>query len=262
MEEETGAPVGEEVRVDEAPQEVTPEETREKPPSGYVPHGALAQERGERRKAEARLQETLDRLDQLEKRLAPAEPEPEWKDPVIDADAHRKWQEHQLAQRDRKIEAAMEQFQQRQEMEQRTAQLAAHEQQFIAQVPDYPRAVQHLTQARQRELAAQGMAPHEIQAEITGHARRIYDAAVAAGINPAQMYYTLATQYGYQRQAAAPDEGSQIAARAAAEAATRGLGNAGGAKQKGSVTLAQLSKMTGAEIEAAIQKDPKLKRLL
>ena len=218
-----------------------------KPPEGFVPHQAMHAER-------ARRQEVERRLEQLEAKLAPKDEEtaPEWADPVVDPDAYRKWQDHQNALVEKRLEAIEANHQEQARAAERRARAQSYEQDFIENhQSDYLQASVHLQQSRMTELVGQGLSEGEALAQIRKDANAIFDAAEAAGLNPAQLIYQSALQAGYkakQEQPEQTDQGAKIVALAEAQKKTQGLGSAGGGEQRGKITPAQLGEMSEAEM--------------
>ena len=219
--------------------------TDDKPPEGYVPHQAMHAER-------TRRQELERRLEALEAAQAPKEeePAPEWADPVIDPEAHRKWQEHQNAQMQARLDAIEANTKEQGEVRQRFETAERLEREFMAENPDYGAAVQHLHASRVAELRGQGMADAEISAQISKDANALFDAAQMIGMNPAQLLYQRAHQAGYtkEEQPAQTDDGDKIVALAEAQKNTQGLSSAGGGEQKGKLTASQLAEMSEEEM--------------
>lgn len=219
------------------------------PPDGYVPHGALHAER-EARKALQKQLEELQAWKQSQEN--PPEPEPQYVDPIEDPEGFKRYDEH----RQKKLETQFEQFQQQQQrqaqQQSRLREAAMLEQEFAAKTPDYQNAAEHLHNARLRELQMQGYAQHEAEAQIAQDATRLFVAAKAIGMNPAQLLYMRAQEAGYTPQkpatpAPVPDD-QRIEALANAQAQTRGVGSAGGSEQSGQLTAAQLANMSEAEL--------------
>jgi len=202
--------------------EAPAEEKAERPPEGYVPHGALHQER-ERRKA------LEERLKALEERIAqpaeekPAGPEP-MPDPVMDPDGFTGW----YAKQSEATQAEVREIRQQMATQQRQQQLASRVQQdeasFRAERPDYD----------------------------------IANAAVTSGRSAAQMAYEIAQARGYAPAAAdpAPDPAKRIGAQAKAQAATQSLSHAAGPANAGGVTAEDIAKMSEQDFAELKAKDP------
>lgn len=219
------APAEPEPKPEPAPESPTP-------PEGFVPHGALHQER-ERRKA---LEQRIAELEAASKQTQPAA-EPDMPDPIMDPKGFAEWQRGQFdaqQKRWRDQEQAQIEQQQRQHRQQIAAQ---YEQQFMQQTPDYADAVKHLHQSRLTELRMYGMTDEQISATIAQDANSLLDAAMQQGRNPAEVLYQIAKQRGWNTPAAAPapavDPAAQIAAQAKAQANATTLSTTGGPPANG-----------------------------
>lgn len=241
--------------------EVSAEETapvEEKPK--FVPHQAMHEERKRRQAAEAKVAEYEARLKALE---TPKAPEPEYADPVVNPDAHRKWLEHQLAKQGKQVQ----EITQAQQTERQRAEIinfaASAEQEFKAQTPDYDDALTFARQAYVRELESlfelRGMDPQspEVVAEIKQQLAMgevgLIAQAKQMGVNPAALVYRMAKARGWtpkQAQAA-----QQIAARAEAQKNAATIGAVPGGSP-GEVTATSIASMSEAEIDALLKKNP------
>ena len=163
-------------------QEQPAPEQPQQPPQGFVPHQAMAQERAKRQELEKRLAELEGRIPQQQ----PEQP-PEWIDPIVDPEGHRKWTEFQTNQSHQAVQQLQEQQAAAQKAAERQMQANNYAQQFMQQSPDYMDAVNFLVQKRQGELTAQGYGQAEMVQTIQAEADQIFDAGVAAGMNPAQL---------------------------------------------------------------------------
>lgn len=221
-----------------------------KPPPGFVTHQSMHSEREQRKELERRLA-ALEAQQQAKPEDAP----PEWKDPIEDPEGNRKWSEW-LANKSR--EDAIAEFQERQERAQAQAQrlhrAAEAEDAFTKQVEDYPQATEFLKNAREQQLRSQGYDEGQIMHQLRNDANSIFDAAMAVGMNPAQLIYMKAQELGYS---APQKDAERIEHLANAQRQTRGAGNAGGTAQRGDLTLAQLADMSESELAKL---DPAVKR--
>ncbi len=244
------------------PQEEVQEEpefkSSRKPPEGMVPHQAMHAEREKRKAAEevnAGLQKQIDELKAL---VQPKETDPEYVDPIEDPEGHRKWTEFQAQKaRDEAIAEFKKNATADGDQAARRMKAAAQEQEFIKTTPDYQDATVHLQQARLNELLTQGMTQDDAMRQLSADANAIFDAAEAADINPAQLVYMKAAEYGYTKAAPEPSPEEKIKHLAEAQEAARGAGTAGGAAQKGELTIAQMADMSAEEFAKL---DPAAKR--
>ena len=252
---ESGEPIESEPKqekpVEEPKEEPKPAEAA-KPPEGFVPHQAMHGARVKRQAAETKLADLETRLAALEK---PAEEDPQWADPVVDPEAHRKWQEHQFAKLQKGQEEQQTAAQAQQQEQQQVARVVQAAQEFTAKTPDYPEAFQWAMEQRQAELQAQGFAQHEIAAQIETEIKNNVEAADRLNMNPAELLYLRATQAGYTKKQPAPKEDEKIVALAEAQKQTQNLGSAGGGQQGGSLTAEQLANMSEAELAKVSDED-------
>ena len=249
-----------EAKPEEAPQEETKEDepaegeekpvfksTREdKPPEGFVPHQAMHAERVKRQEAEGRIADLEARLAKLE---TPPEQEPQYVDPLEDPEGFRKWAEHNKGQQDQRWQDQQKAQEAQQKQQAEFAELQRFEDEFKGDNPDYEDAVMHLMRSRQTELAAQGYDANAIAGQISHEARGVFDAAKAAGLNPAEIIYMRAKKAGYRTPE--PEKPSQPAekmqALETAQKNTQGLGATGGPAQ-GKLTVEQIANMSEEEL--------------
>lgn len=214
-----------------------------KPPPGYVPHGALHQTREE-------LKELRAALEAQKSQEKPEEQAPEYRDPIEDPEGFRKWAEYQNQQARKPSEEVRQRYEEQQRVQQRVQRATQLEQEFATKTPDYPDAVNWLHQQRVGELQAQGYGEAEIAEQIRKDANGIFDAAEAAGMNPAEILYYRARSAGFQpeqKQDAVKQEGERIEAQARAQKQTQGLGSGGGDAQRGKLTPEILANMSERE---------------
>lgn len=237
---------------------------------GTVPQGALHAERERRKAIEAELataREALAKIQQFRDAAKAKQPEalPAADDPAA--------VEH-LRQRLGQIESQQSQIiQQRQfdaadqaEIQQLQSVMATSEASFRAEKPDYDAAIMHVVQARAQELALYGLKPHEIQQAIAEEATDIARSAVSQGRNPAELGYQIALSRGYRpesAQAVPQQQGgaaATLAAIQAAQAASKSLGQGGGATPQ-AINAEAIRQMTDDEFDA-LYSTPEGKRLI
>lgn len=232
---------------EKAPAQAAPapiEPKKQAPPEGMVPHQAMHAERVKRQELERKIAELEARLPQPE-----AEKPPEFVDPLEDPDGFRRYDEYQRKQAKDKLDSLERQRAETYQRQQRVEEAARFEQEFAAKTPDYADAVKSLHTARVSQLQEAGFSQDEIRAQIHKDALNVFEAAKMADMNPAEMLYMRARQYGYQKAApAAPDEGQRLQALASAQKNTQGIGNVGGSEQSGRLTASQLAEMSEAEL--------------
>lgn len=266
MAEDT-APV-EAVEVAEAAQEapadspaVQPEPVADpdKPPPGFVPQGALHQERERRKATEAQFQTLQQQLAELQAKLNPP-PEIVVPDPILDPAGFKKFQIDQITQRAQEKADSERRQAEAQQQQALTMRLVQDVNAFKATTPDYDNAFRHAVQARREELSFYGNAPEAIEQQLEVDVQAIVHQAYSQGKNPAELFYSYAKMRGYQGAAPVAPQPSQAAAQvnalAQAQKQTATMATAGGPSNDGGVTIETLSKMS----EAQLAKMPKAER--
>lgn len=215
-----------------------------KPPEGYVPHQAMHAERERRKQLEVELA-------QLREANKPQpETSPEWVDPIVDPEGHRKWSEFN----NNKAQDAIKQFEAKQRETQRLAErhmrASAAEQEFAEREPDYLDAAKWGQDKYFGTLRAQGYTEDQILGQYQKDMNNLYDAATNIGMNPAELLFIRIKQAGWnksEKPAQKIDETSRVKALANAQAKTQGI-TATGAPQKGKLTVKQLADMSEEEM--------------
>lgn len=231
--------------------------------------GALGEERGTRKQLAERIQqmETVLRAVATQ-RQQPAQAEV--KVPTIEEDPIGFFQ-HKLAEQERVIaelrggaEKSVQQVQQAQVEQQFWSAVERSEQSMRQTNPDYDPAVSFLESSRVKELEA--MVPDgeagdayahqngfrtaaEMRVAMLNHDRvNVSRQALAMGISPAQMYFNLALQRGYQSKPAAPSlkkataQSTPIQAAKAGQAAAKSL-SGGGSQSDNAMTPEDLAEL-------------------
>jgi hypothetical protein len=180
-----------------------------KPPAGYVPHGALHEERQRRKDLEAEIQKMNERFQQVLDRLAPGAAKPEPQGPNYDDDPIG--YVHTELQKTREVVSKIEQERQA-DQQARTAQeqqavvarqVAGMVQQYIGEHPDYPEAYQYVQARRRADLETMGVAPADIAQVLEAEAGWLMSTALAQNRNPAEIVHQMAQKWGYQAKATA-----------------------------------------------------------
>jgi hypothetical protein len=205
----------------------------------------------ERRKwtaAEARMQERLDILAQAMTRdQQPKQPTPSFDDDPIAATVHGFQQTGETV---KALQAKLDQIEKGQQAEhlerQMTSAAVAAEQQFKASAPDYDSAIEHLVNARGRELAALGYQGQQILEIMHGERKQVLQQSLQSGRNPAQVLYELAKVRGYAPKAAAPKAEQRMDTLEAGNKAASGIDNVAGRQTK-SISLQSLIEMDDDE---------------
>ena len=254
----------------------------ERPPPGYVPHGALNEERTRRQQSEERLRELERQNTLLQERTnlilqsvqqqalqaqQPAQPPteipPMERDPVgfMVGTIQRQGEEIQRLVQN---EAQRQQMLQQQQGTLTLAQMAqVRENEFKAVTPDYEPALAYLMGQRQAELQAVGIRdPMQRQQILSNEYLTVAQIALGENRNPAEAIYEIAKVRGYKpangNGAAPPQEvippvsaAERVANVAAGQQQSRSLSNARGSAPV-PLTAQRLIEMSPAEFDAAI----------
>lgn len=218
--------------------------------------GALGEERNMRRQAAERAQQMEQVLRQVvAERKAAAEQQQAPKVPTLDEDPIGFFQ-HKIAEQERVIEElrtgskqTVEQFQRAQHEQRFWGEVQRSEQEMRSANPDYDPAVTFLEESRVKELelmipdTAQAYAeqqgynsPADLRAAVLNNDRiTIARQALQMQMSPAELYYKIAHQRGYQPKAAAPPvlkkataQANPISATKAGMQASKSLSGGGG----------------------------------
>lgn len=239
---------------EEAPEGEAAEEGERHEP-GTVPKGALHAEREKRKGIEAELKtarEQLAAIAEMRRQIAERAPEPlpDANDPA--AVEHLRTRLAETEQSQNRITQRLDMdAADRAEMQQIGAVITASETQFRQTKPDYDDAINHVVEARARELQMYGLTPAQIQETVTSEALDIVRSAVQQGRDPAEMAYAIAQSRGYRPGNAAPAPGGAAATLAAIEQArgsNRSLGGAAGATPQ-QINAESIAAMSGDEFE-------------
>lgn len=205
--------------------------------------GALGEERATRKQLAERAQQMEQVLRQvLADRQAGAKPQAEQpKVPTLDEDPIGFFT-HKLAEQERVIEElrngskqTVEQFQRAQHEQRFWGEVQRSEQEMRSANPDYDPAVTFLEESRVKELelmipdTAQAYAeqqgynsPADLRAAVLNNDRiTIARQALQMGVSPAELYYKIAHQRGYQSKPAAPPVLKKATAQATPISATK-----------------------------------------
>lgn len=272
VEPDTPEPEEEPVAAKEEPKEEPKAEPEgDKPPKGFVPHGALHSEREEKKEAQRKLAEEQAARKALEERLArleaalPKQPEPPaeepWPDPITDVDAYNARVRQELAKRDEALGSVQQDMRRQSTM----ATLAHQAQQAKAQISDYDAAIGYAVESYKQELAYMnpGATEAQIMAKINADVEALAFNAIAGGRNAAQTLYDIAKMRGYRpaeqpapAASGGPSEAEKIAALAKAQENTSGFANASPSAGGGELTLARLSAMSDTEFARVQRENP------
>jgi hypothetical protein len=228
---------------------------------GTVPQGALHAEREGHKKTKAELQAAQDTLRQFAEqraRIQAAKPQP-----APEPDQQDNGLDH-LRSRLAQLETVQHSDQKRREMasvdDNERQTVAAHmgqaEANFRAATPDYDAAVQHLLQARARQVARFDPDPARVQTAVLTEIYDMSRTAMERGMDPAQLAYEMAKDWGYQGKPK-PDMIDAIAAGTK----SRSLGGAGGGSPQGNANVNAMANMSEDEFLDAYNSDPAFRAL-
>src|SRR5262245_42101486 len=197
-----------------APPPVTPADAPQAPPppaekpevQATVPQAALHEERKRRQEAEekSRQIELLNaRMEERFRAFRDAMAPPRQQQPQAPPDPNRDifgavqhMQAEQRATR-AEIDHYKRQIQQEDQLKQLKQWASDAEAAYVRDNPDYYTALNHLRQARARELQVWGMTPSAIGQQLQHEENQLLARAAAERRNPAQMAHELARQRGY-----------------------------------------------------------------
>lgn len=203
-----------------------------------VPQGALHAERERRKGVEAELkkaQEQLQALAALREQVKARQPATV-ETPQIEDDGLK-----HLTERLNQVEQSTHQVNQTLDMqrieaaenEQIAAIVAQSDAEYRLEKPDYDDAINHVVQARGRELALYGYGPLEVRNIIGNEMVEVAKAAIAQGRRPAELGYQIAVERGYRPAESPAGQGQrQVEAISNARSQSRSLGQAAGATPK------------------------------
>ncbi len=232
---------------------------------GTVPQGALHAEREKRKAVQKELEaarQQLDAIAKMREQVASRKPAdlPAADDP--DGVEHLRTRLAEIDQRQTRFEQGMDAAALDQRETQHLASVTAtSEAAYRAEHPDYDDAINHVVQARARELHLYGVPVADIQRIIVDEATEIARTAVTRGMDPAELGYKIAVERGYRPSQgggngapAGQTNGSGTAAAkldaiARAQGANKSLG-AGGGGSGAALTAEAIAQMDGDEFEA------------
>ena len=248
-----------EVKASETPE--TPE-TKE-PEQKQVPLAALAEARRQAKEMRAKAEESerihaqqiADLNAKLEKLINPPSPVPSFdENPAENLRQRQERLEAENAQRQEYF--AQQQRQQEEQQKQQqvigyiSSEMEKAETEFTAKTPDYLEAVSYLRQVSEKNLRAQGVTnPADIQRITYEQALGMAANAIKSGLNPAEVAYNFAKNYGYQHKV---DATKQVKAMAEAQSRTQNMGNG---KSDVPFSIAALASMDNEQLDEVIAND-------
>jgi hypothetical protein len=245
-----------------------------------VPHGALHQEREERKKAEAKLAEIektsketqakldaiLERFQSAQKADEPAEdddPEPDMEKNIFE---WARWNKRQLTKQADTLKARDEAVKaQTQAVETQRAVLSRWQgdvKTFVGENPTFSQAAEYLSNIRDKQLQALAMFDDRYNDEayraqvMDQELSEIVIQSARKGMNSAKIIYDMANSIGFKptEPAAKPvDESAKIDALNKAQTASKSLSQAGG-KAGGDITVDTIMAMTDKQLKSYLSK--------
>lgn len=208
-------------------------ETQEgKPPQGYVPYGALHEERMMRKQLSEQLtnmqqqlgqfqslREELNQLRQSKQQQTEEERAAEeaklWDEDPLEALRRKTERLEKMAgeysQQEQKGQQTTEQQQQQMEQMRQLQQSVREQVNEYAQVqPDYPEAFKFVLENRIKELEALGYNnPEEVQQILNMETMAMAQSSLQRGVNPGESVYKLAQAKGYKKSEGDQQQGDQ-----------------------------------------------------
>jgi len=256
--------------------EPTPEPQAETPPveeAAHEPKTVPIAALSEARKQAKQLREQMEERDRnnaaaiaelnakLERLANPPAPEPSFDENPAEnlrqrqerlENEQRAWNE----ERQRVANETKQETEKRQVISYISSEVDKAETEFTAKTPDYMEAVNYLRSVSEKNLRAQGMTDANRIAQIT-HEQALNMAAnsIQQGLNPAEVAYAFAKNYGYVHKV---DATRQVKAMAEAQGRTQTMGNG---KADTALSIAALSQMDDAELDAVISDNANWKKI-
>jgi hypothetical protein len=246
-------------------------------PQGTVPQAALHEERKRRQEAEERARQIEILNARMEERfrafrdaMTPRQQPQQAPDPDRDIFGTVKHMQAEQRQTRAEIENYKRQIQYEDQMRALRQWGSDAEAAYVRQNPDYYTALNHLRQARARELQVWGMQPSAIGQQLQHEENQLLARAAAERRNPAEMAHALARQRGYvagappQRPAASgstpanPQPYVDLNRIEAGQKQAASLSNVGGGtgRDTGDIEINDVLKMSDKEFETYINKHP------
>jgi hypothetical protein len=224
----------------------------EKPPKGYVKHGALHEERERRKETEKRLAELQEKWVRVDERLRSLNDKPSIPNPDEDPIGYQRYQQEQLQ---RNLQTTTQQLDERfkqqaneiESLRQRTY-IDTQERLFSAKNPDYLSALEHFTKTRSEMLEEMGIEETERQAMLQQELGHLVNQALRANRNPAEAVYNMAKRFGYKGNGKDPAEKLDTVQKGMDTSKSLGQAGGHGAKELTAESLAEMSDEDFAKI--------------
>lgn len=230
-----------------------------KPPEGFVPHGALHEERMRRKELQQKLSEVEEKLARYDERLkilgeGKKQPEPSFdEDPLL----YHKTKIDRLEGEVSKITGEnLNNLRSEIETLRMQQMISRQETAFERTTPDYRDALGYYVKARAETISELGYDDEEAREFIANELQQATHRAIQSGKNPAEVVYRMAQKSGYKN--AKPDNKVQdtknLDTLKKAEVASKSLSDASG-KAKGELTADVLAEMSEEEFAKISRED-------
>lgn len=209
--------------------------------------GALAEERGLRRKEQERLRRIEESIE--EGRKAKEEPEIDIPDPNEDP---IKYLEYDRNERIREAKERADRERQQRQQQRLTQTISEFEAEFAREKPDYNDALKHLLEDRSREIERFTRNPAVARQMALNDALALSQQAIDSGFNPAEALYESALSRGYKHSApSTTDAQSQLEAVRKGQEAAKTLPKGGKARR--ALSLKEINQLPGDKFDEAIK---------
>lgn len=178
-------------------------------PEGYVPAQALKETRGELKEMKERFNRFLEamatRSQQPDAKPEPPEVEDPEPDKATDPLGHSEWNVRQLQKTVDELKGNLDGVQAQTTHDRQFQAYTQELERDAASIPDFKDASAHLQQLYTQQLQNQGVPENQIPFYMRQKEVEIANSAYAMGVKPANMFYYIAQQNGYQKAEAQPD---------------------------------------------------------
>lgn len=247
--------------------EPEPQEQEQEKVQKVVPLAALHEERAKAKRMRDELnalhEQTRvgnERLNQLYQAMQQAQAQklPDLEaDPVNNLDMRQRAIEQALQQQNQVLAHTQAERQREAAIAQLTNHVSAQEREYVAQAPDYHKALEHLKSTEVRALVALGHDEQQAAAIVHNNFGSMAWQMAQRGENIPERVYELAKARGYTNQTVNPQGQQRIATAQKGVAASKSLGS--GAGTTNNLTLESLASLPAEEF-AEMTKDPKVWR--
>ncbi len=227
--------------------EVKPEAT--KPPDGFVPHGALHEERMRRKELQKELEDYREKFSRVDERLKIlGEKNTNQEIPSFEMDplGYSKYEIDKLKGGFEDVSKRVPENIKRLEGEIETLRLQRvierQEATFERDKPDYRDSLNFFIKTRIETAQEMGYDEDSARSMVTSELQEATQRAISNGKNPAEIIYNISAKYGFKSNNSAK-EASKIDALKKAESATKSLSEVGG-HAKGELSAESLADMS------------------